>query len=257
MSHEDRELVISVDAEQLAASVAARLLVRATEVQAARGTASLVLTGGRTGIGVLDHVRNSPDRDLVDWSRVEVFWGDERFVGREHPDRNDRQARSALLDHVAVDPDRVHPMAASDGFFGDDVELGAAAYRRVVEDHSASREPAFDICLLGVGEDGHVASIFPGRSAMEERYLAVVAVHDSPKPPPTRITLTMPTLGNSSEVWLLTTGTAKARAVAIALSGGAETGLPAAAVRGRDRTVWFVDVEAASDSGRQAGSGLL
>jgi 6-phosphogluconolactonase len=130
-------------------------------------------------------------------------------------------------------------MAPSDGEFGDDPDAAAAAYAELLGD------TGFDVCLLGVGEEGHTASIFPDSPAVHERSATVVAVRDCPKPPPTRLSLTLPTIRRASEVWLMTTGAAKADAVAKALDGVSETEIPAAGARGRDKTLWLLDTTAA------------
>ena len=233
--------IVYDDAEKVAAAVAELLVARVADAQALRGSASLVLTGGRTGIAVLEQVRVAADRDIVDWSSVDFFWGDDRFVAATHPDRNELQARRALLDHLAVSPARVHPMAPSGSQFGGDAGRGARAYREELARHATPNQPLFDYCLLGIGEDGHVASLFPGLPAIQERSLTALAVHGSPKPPATRITLTMPALCQAREVWLLATGAGKADAVARARSGAPESEVPAAGVRGIDRTLWFLD----------------
>lgn len=124
------EVVVYAAPELLAAAVAARLVTRLVDLQAAKGWASLVLTGGGTGVAVLEQLRRSPARDAVDWSRLDLYWGDERFVPADDDERNEKQARAALLDHVPVDPGRVHAMAASDGEFGDDPDAAAEAYAR-------------------------------------------------------------------------------------------------------------------------------
>ncbi|GAB7007829.1 6-phosphogluconolactonase [Nocardioides sp. AN3] len=229
------------DAQRVAEAVAGQLIETLAGAQALRGSASVVLTGGRTGIAVLEQVRIAPARDDVEWSAVDFFWGDDRFVGGSHPDRNELQARRALLDHLDVDPGRVHPMEPSDGKFGPDAGISARAYRQLIADHRVEGEPLFDVCLLGVGEDGHVASLFPGLDAVQEQALTALSVHGSPKPPPTRITLTLPALCESREVWLLATGEGKAEAVARVLAGASAFDVPAAGVRGLDRTLWFLD----------------
>jgi 6-phosphogluconolactonase len=211
---------------------------------------SLVLTGGRTGIAVLEQLRATPARDAVEWTRIDFYWGDERFLPAGHPDRNETQARAALLDHVPVDPARVHPMEPSDGKFGDDPEAAADAYADVLADAARPEDhgpvPSFDVCLLGVGEEGHVASIFPCSPAVYEKERTVVAVRNCPKPPPTRITLTLPAIRRAQEVWLMTTGEAKAAAVAMALTGAGEVQVPAAGARGQRRTLWLLDKAAAA-----------
>ena len=182
--------------ELLAAATAARLVTRLVDAQAAGGSASVVLTGGRTGTAVLEQLRAAPARDAIDWSRVDIYWGDERFLPAGDPERNETQARAALLDHVPVDPARVHAMAPSDA--GLTPEAAADEYADLLakaarpEDHGAV--PGFDVCLLGVGEEGHTASIFPDSPAVYETERSVVAVHGCPKPPPVRISLTLPAI---------------------------------------------------------------
>jgi 6-phosphogluconolactonase len=236
------DVVVHSGGDLLAAAAAARLITALVDAQAARGTASLVLTGGRTGNAVMAHVRDSPAREAVNWSRVDLYWGDERFLPAGHPDRNETQAREALLDHIALDPARVHVMEPSDGRFGDDPDAAAADYARVL----GASVPAFDVFLLGVGEEGHTASIFPDSPAVHETTSAVVAVRDCPKPPPTRVSLTLPAIRHAQEVWLMTTGEAKADPVARALAGASEVDIPAAGARGLRRTLWLLDAAAAA-----------
>ncbi|GAA1191190.1 6-phosphogluconolactonase [Prauserella alba] len=251
------DVVVHSDAAVLAAATAARLITALTDAQAARGSASVVLTGGGTGIAILEQMRRSPARDAVDWSRLDVFWGDERFVPAGDPERNEKQAREALLDHVPVDPARVHAMAPSDGEFGDDPDAAAAAYAQALATAAeatatatvatAGDVPAFDVMLLGLGGEGHTASIFPDTPAAHEAERSVVAVRDCPKPPPTRVSLTFPAIRRATEVWLVTAGAAKADAVAAAHRGVGEVELPVAGARGTARTLWLLDTEAAAE----------
>jgi len=222
--------------DELASAVADRLAATLASAQAANGTASVVLTGGRTGIAVLTALRSA----TLDWSSLDIYWGDERFLPAGDPERNETQARSALLDHVPVSPVRVHPMAPSDGEYGDDPDAAAEAYAVLLKD-----VPTFDVCLLGVGEEGHTASIFPHSPAVHETARTVVAVRDCPKPPPTRVSLTLPTIRRAAEVWLVTTGAAKADPVGAALAGANEVDIPAAGARGQRDTLWFLDKTAA------------
>ncbi|MFL6137868.1 MAG: 6-phosphogluconolactonase [Frankiaceae bacterium] len=242
-------VIVHRDAELLAQAVAARIVVRLVDVQAARGSASIVLTGGGVGVAILRSLRDSPARDAIDWHRLDVWWGDERFLPAGHPERNDAQAREALLDAVPLDPARVHPVAGPDGPDGNDPEAAAARYAAELaaatapEDHADV--PQFDLLLLGVGEEGHVASLFPAAPAVyDER--AVVAVRGCPKPPPTRVSLTFRSINTAREAWLVTAGSAKASAVRLALSGAGRVQVPAAGVAGRARTLWLLDREAAS-----------
>ncbi|HVX47584.1 MAG TPA: 6-phosphogluconolactonase [Mycobacteriales bacterium] len=234
------EVVVRPDAETLASTIAARLLAALGDAQTARGTASVVLTGGGLGGRVLEAVNTSPARSDVDWKRVDFWWGDERFLPAGDPERNDTLADTALLAALDVDPARVHRVSTSDGEYGDDPDAAAEAYAREI---GAAR---FDVLLLGVGEEGHVASIFPESPAAHEKERAVVAVRDCPKPPPTRISLTFPTIGRAEQVWLCTAGAAKADAVAKALGGADPLEVPAAGARGTARTIWLIDEAAAA-----------
>ncbi|WP_409492493.1 6-phosphogluconolactonase [Amycolatopsis sp. cmx-11-12] len=236
------EVVVYENPDLLAAATAARLVTRIVDVQAAKGSASVVLTGGGTGIAILKELRDSSARDAIDWSRLDVYWGDERFVPADSDERNEKQAREALLDHVPLDPKRVHAMAPSDGEFGDDVDAAAAAYAEIL----TADVPAFDIMLLGLGGEGHTASIFPESPAVYEKERSVVAVRDCPKPPPTRISLTLPAIRRAQDIWLVTGGDAKADAVAQALAGAGEVQIPVAGARGSRRTLWLLDRGSAS-----------
>jgi 6-phosphogluconolactonase len=244
------QVVVQANSDLLAAAAAARLVTRLVDAQASKGSASVVLTGGRTGIAVLSQLLATPAKDAVDWSHVDFYWGDERFLPAGHPDRNETQAREALLNHVNIDPTRVYAMEPSDGKFGDDPDLAASAYAESLasqtrpEDHGDV--PTFDVCLLGMGEEGHTASIFPSSPAVYETERTVVAVRNCPKPPPTRVSLTLPAIRRSSEVWLLTGGESKAAAVAMALGGAGEIQIPAAGARGQRRTLWLLDRAAAA-----------
>ncbi|GAA2235783.1 6-phosphogluconolactonase [Streptomyces amakusaensis] len=245
------QLVVHHDKELMAQAAAARLITRIVDAQAARGTASVVLTGGRNGNALLAALGSSPARDAIDWRRLDLWWGDERFLPEGDPERNVTQARAALLDSVPVDPARVHAMAPSDGVYGADVEAAAAGYAAELaaaagpEDHGPV--PTFDVLMLGVGPDTHVASLFPELPAVRETERTVVGVHGAPKPPPTRISLTLPAVRAAREVWLLAAGEDKADAVAMALSGAGEIQAPAAGARGRARTLWLLDSAAAAE----------
>ncbi|MEV1287501.1 6-phosphogluconolactonase [Micromonospora sp. NPDC049679] len=245
----ETSVVVHADTDVLAQAVAARLIVKLIDAQADRGEAGLVLTGGRVAAAVQRAVRELPARDAVDWSRVDVWWGDERFLPAGHPERNETQAREALLDALPLDPARLHPMPASDGPDGTDPEAAAARYAAALA--SAARPgtaplPHFDVLLLGVGEDGHIASVFPEHPVAYETR-PVSAVRGSPKPPPIRISLTIPAINTAEEVWLVAAGADKARAVGMAMAGAGPVQVPAAGVRGVGRTLWLLDRAAATD----------
>ncbi|MDG4859117.1 6-phosphogluconolactonase [Streptomyces sp. T-3] len=244
------QLVVHRDKELMAQAAAARLITKIVDAQAARGSASVVLTGGRNGNGLLAALGSSPARDAIDWGRLDLWWGDERFLPEGDPDRNVTQAREALLDSVPLDPARVHAMPASDGAYGNDADAAAEAYAAelagAAQPENHAEVPSFDVLLLGVGPDTHVASLFPEHPGVRETERMVIGVHGAPKPPPTRISLTLPAIRAAREVWLLAAGEDKAKAAAIALSGTGEIQAPAAGAYGRSRTLWLLDSAAAS-----------
>ncbi|MGW0249841.1 6-phosphogluconolactonase [Nocardia goodfellowii] len=230
------------DAEALVIAAAARFVEIVVAAQAARGSASVVLTGGGTGISMLERVRESPG--AIDWSELDIFWGDERFVPAGDGERNELQAREALLDHVPVDPSRVHPVAASDSEYPDPVEA-AAEYSAAVHAHLAEHG-SFDLHLLGMGGEGHVNSLFPDTDAVRETQELVVAVTNSPKPPPVRVTLTLPAVRRSRQVMLVVAGAGKADAVAAAIGDAKPVDIPAAGAQGMESTLWLLDKDAAA-----------
>lgn len=235
--HPDTETLVTAAADRLAAAIAAAI--------AARGRALIALTGGGTGIALLASLGRHP----VDWTRVHLFWGDERYVAHDDPERNDKQARDALLGHVPIPDGNLHPMPAADGRFGTNLDSAAAAYQEVLAGYAENGSPTaeFDVHLLGMGGEGHINSLFPHTPAVRERHRMVVGVEDSPKPPPRRITLTLPAIRHSRQVWLVVSGTAKAEAVAAAIGGADPDDIPAAGAVGREATIWLIDSAAASE----------
>ena len=233
------------DAEALVAAAGDRLVDAMIGTIAARGKAMIVLTGGGTGIAMLRRVGRHADR--IDWSRVHLFWGDERYVPTDDDERNEKQATEALIDRIDIPPGNVHPMPASDGEFGDDIDAAALAYGHVLAANAEPGEPApdFDVHLLGMGPEGHINSLFPHSAAVRETSRPVVGVENSPKPPPRRITLTLPAIQRSREVWLIVSGENKAEAVAAALGGADPDEVPAAGAVGREATIWLLDEAAA------------
>jgi 6-phosphogluconolactonase len=180
----------------------------------------------------------------VHWDEVDVWFGDERYVPRDDDQRNAKHASEAMLLHLPVSPDRVHEAPSSDGEYGDDVEAAAVAYGAELLAHAPADGPWFDVLMLGIGPDGHCASLFPGRQEVVDP-APVLAVRKSPKPPPTRISMGMETLRRAREVWFVASGSEKAEAVASAVHGADVMDVPAAGPTGLERTVWFVDEDAA------------
>jgi 6-phosphogluconolactonase len=227
------------DAAALASAVAGALVSRLAAAQAEGVDPHVALTGGSIADAIHHEVAKVPSgASDIDWSRVDFWWGDERFVPRDSPERNALAARAAFLDPVGVDPSRVHEIGSSDEFAT--VAEAADAYGREIRTHGSG---AFEVVMLGVGPDGHVASLFPGHPALEIGDEIALPVPDSPKPPPERVSLTFAALNRTRATWLVVSGAEKADAVARALSGGE---VPAARVGGTEETVWFLDRAAAS-----------
>ncbi|GAA2151277.1 6-phosphogluconolactonase [Nocardioides koreensis] len=229
------------DAATLATSVAGELLSRLADAQAAGHVPQIALTGGTIADAVHREVARRTADAEVDWSRVVVWWGDERFVAPDDPERNAGQARAAFLDTVGVDPANVHEMPSTAD--AGTVEDAAAAYSATMREHGSGE---FEVVMLGVGPDGHVASLFPGSPALDVDDRIAVGVTDSPKPPPQRVSLTFAALNRSRSVWFLVSGDAKAQAVARAVGGADRHDIPAAGVSGQEETLWFLDRASAS-----------
>jgi 6-phosphogluconolactonase len=234
------------DTAELVTAAGDRLIGAITAAIDARGQAFIALTGGGTGVKLLKHI--GEHGGAIDWSAVHLFWGDERYVPEADDERNEKQAREALLDHIDIPGRNIHPMAASDGEFGSDLDAAALAYEQVLAANAPEGEPTpnFDVHLLGMGGEGHINSLFPHTPAVTEKTRLVVGVEDSPKPPPRRITLTLPAVNRSREVWLVVSGAEKADAVAAAIGGAAAVEVPAAGAIGAEQTVWLLDTAAAS-----------
>lgn len=163
------------DADLLVGDIASALLGRLEAAQARGEVPQVGLTGGSIAEALHRELARRAVDSSLDWSRVVFWWGDERFVPVDSPDRNARQAREALLDHVDVDPANVHEVPASDQV--DTAEDAAAAYSDALREHGAG---FFEVLMLGIGPDGHCASLFPGHPALGARDAIAVAVHDSP-----------------------------------------------------------------------------
>jgi 6-phosphogluconolactonase len=244
------ELIVQPSADRLAADVAARTLATLAHAQQQRRRAAIVLTAGSIMEAVWTAMAASSARDSVDWSRVDVFMGDERFVPTASPDRNIDAASRILFDNPPFKSAQVFAMPASDGEYGPDLDAAAAGYARTL--HAVRRPddpdevPNFDVVLLGIGPDGHCASLFPEHPGVYDESGPVIAVRNSPKPPPNRLSLSFSGLAAANEIWFVASGAAKAEAVALAWSGAGRVQLPSAGPRGRLRTLWLVDRDAAS-----------
>jgi len=241
-----RRVLVHADRKALAGSVAARFITKVVDLLDQQPRVNIALTGGTVGSAVLEAINESPARDSIDWSRVILWWSDERWLPRGDAERNDSQARLALLNHVALRAENIHWCAASDA--GISLDEAAASYAAELADAADEGRdtPRFDILFLGVGPDGHVASLFPDAPGIRATEGSVIAVRNSPKPPPERLSLTLPVINSADRIWLALAGPDKASALGLALAGASTWEVPAAGVEGRLRTVFFVDREAAA-----------
>lgn len=237
---------VHADAATLATAVAGELLNRIADSQAAGHIPDIGLTGGTIAEAIHRELARLADDAGVDWGAVQFYFGDERFVPADSPDRNVGQARAAFLDEVGAR--RVHAVPASDEVAT--AEEAAEAYAATLRSTGSGE---FDVLMLGVGPDGHIASLFPGHAGLDAVDALAIGVHDSPKPPPDRVSLTFEALNRAQAVWFLVSGEAKADAVRRGLAelapedeAAALRETPARGVSGIAETVWFLDAAAAS-----------
>lgn len=240
------QLVVEKDAAALRERVGGDITAVLAEAVARQGIAHLVVTGGTVGVALLENV--DPRLDL-DWERIHVWWGDERWVPAESADRNAVQARSPFLDRVTLPRRNIHEMPAADQGYGLDEaaevyaeELAQAGWNNAL---TAGALPQFDVLLLGVGPDAHVASLFPGHDDALVVNQTVTAVRNSPKFPPERLSLTFPAIDSAERVWIVASGADKAEAVRSAVMLNDPINAPVSAVRGRSVTTVYADEEAA------------
>lgn len=238
MARSEPEVLVHAGADDVAEALTVRLTARLAEIQRSFRAPQIALTGGRIATKAYQRLAAEGANSAVDWSRVELWWGDERFVPADSEDRNDAGAMPGLKAALPLDERRLHPMPSSD--VGLNLDQAAERYEDELGD------TVFDICLLGMGPDGHVASLFPEHpsSYAEGR---VIAVRASPKPPPERLSLTLSVINQSREVWFIVSGPDKAAAAKMALLGAGPVQVPAAGVAGAERTLWLMDKAAAAE----------
>ncbi len=218
------QVTVFPSAAALAEGTAELFALRAVEAVEERGRFHAALAGGTTPLAAYRRLAAAPWADLVPWASVELWFGDERCVGECDAGRNDAAAREALLLHVPVPPENVHPVASL-------APDGAARYEALLRERLSSPAPAvpvLDLVLLGLGEDGHTASLFPGHAALLETERLVVRVDGAPKPPPSRVTFNLPLLNAARCAAFVVSGRGKSAALARVLSGDRD--LPAACV---------------------------
>src|SRR5207244_6663426 len=239
MNHDVRVLT---DMDELSLLAAEALVRTINESVQTNGSFSLALSGGNTP-RTLYRLLSSQFRDQIPWAKVHVFWGDERYVPPGDPQSNYRTARETLLDAVPCPTGNVHPMPTE----LPDPDVAARNYEKTLRSYFSKDWPRFDLILLGIGEEGHTASLFPGSPALEETRRWVVAVK-APSEPPLRLTLRLPALIQAANVYFLVAGSNKAQALYHILNGSPDPkNYPAAGVRlARGTVIWWVDREAAA-----------
>ena len=239
--------VVYANANDLADAAADIVVEAAQAAIAAQGRFVLALAGGSTPRTLYERLAAAPRRDRVDWSRVHVVWGDERAVPPDHPQSNYRMAKLALLDHVPVPPGQVHRIQGELS-----PEAAALAYEQelrgvlALDDSPGVAHGAIDLALLGLGADGHTASLFPGRPTVRERHRWVLA-DDVDGRGTWRITLTPPCLNAAALVVFVVAGATKATIARLVLEGDPAPDLrPATAIAPPGRLVWMLDAAAAA-----------
>jgi len=231
------DIRVCVDARDLSERAAAATADTIADAVRRHGWCSFVLSGGNTP-SALYRLLASTYRERIPWPLVHLFWGDERDVPPDDPASNYRMARESLLDHVPIPVQNIHPMPTQ----GPSPDAAARDYERTLRVEVGSRRPPFDLVLLGLGEDGHTASLFPGSPALNETARWVVAV-TAPATPSTRLTLTFPAVTSAARIFVLVSGAGKADALERVLSPAADlNAYPAARLRSAGGGVtWWVD----------------
>ncbi|WP_338441401.1 6-phosphogluconolactonase [Synechococcus elongatus IITB4] len=231
----------SVVADFAAVVAAARSLVLETASQAIaeRGTFRLALSGGSTPKALYEQFADS----AADWAHWQIFWGDERYVPNDHPDSNERMARQAWLNRVPIPAEQIHPLPTQSADPWQDAAIAEVELRRAFQ-VSEEDWPVFDLILLGLGDDGHTASLFPGTAALDEQ-TRLVTVGDREGQP--RLTFTAPLINQARTVVFLVSGAAKQEAVQRALAAeGDSQQTPARLIQPAGQLYWLLDRDAAA-----------
>lgn len=237
-------VLIYPDPDSLAKVTAARLCIALADAGATRPDVHLAIAGGSVGTSLVAALPRSELAAEVNWEAVHVWWVDERFVPHGDKDRNDAPLDEVFTD-LQIPAANIHRGPAPEEV--GDVEQAAARYAAELAEYAApgATTPLFDVVLLGMGPDGHVASLFPGHPSPDD--VATFAIADSPKPPAERISLSLAALNHTRRLWVGAWGAEKAPAIAAALGGAAVSEIPAAGVRGQEETLWLTDLAGAAD----------
>ena len=240
-----REIVVCSDAGELNQRTAEQFVRLATESVAATGRFTVALSGGSTPEALYSLLAGQTFQPLVPWSRVYFFWGDERCVPPDHPESNYRMARETMLDKVPVPTANVYPVPTEEG----NPQRVAAEYERILSaffDLNEGQQPRFDLILLGMGEDGHTASLFPGTAALQE--MGTVTANDIQKLGTHRITLTIPAINQAAHIVFVVSGPSKASVLKEVLEGQYQpTSLPSQSIQPVEGELLFLVDRAAAN----------
>ncbi|MEI8231769.1 MAG: 6-phosphogluconolactonase [Actinomycetes bacterium] len=237
---EIRRAVNSADVAQQASREIIETLVEAI---AKNGVANVALTGGTVGILTLATLAEQPDLELINLSKVHFWWGDERFVESTSTERNAVQARQALFEKISVSETHIHEFPAIDQVA--DLKAGKDKFVQEIAAHFGQLVPIFDLVILGMGPDGHIASLFPGHESLADDQV-IVAEPNSPKPPAHRLSLSYSAINAAAKIVFVVSGLDKADAVT-QIHSNVDCELPAAKINAIGETIWFVDQAAGAD----------
>ncbi|MCJ7752833.1 MAG: 6-phosphogluconolactonase [Armatimonadetes bacterium] len=242
-SHGARDIRVYPSLEKLSLAAAEELANIALAAAGDRDRFTLALSGGQTP-RLLYQLLTREYRAVIPWHKTEIFWGDERYVSPDDPRSNYRMAKEAMLDHIPIPRDHLHPMPT----LLPDLEESAEAYEETLMSHFPGQWPRFDLILLGMGPDGHIASLFPHNIVLEEEARVVAAVSDENADPPLRLTLTLPAINHAANIHFLIAGKSKAPALHRALAPNANPkASPAAATKPIDgHLIWWLDQPASA-----------
>lgn len=243
--------------KELLATAAVALFVESAQKHIAEtGRFTCVLAGGTTPRSVYELLGKSANADQVDWQHTYLFWGDERAVSPDHEDSNYRMVENSLLNYVPVPAEnifRMHgeidPQEAVRQYESKILQFYSRMISSSIADNLHGKTPVFDLVLLGIGPDGHTASLFPGSAALQEQELLVVAVEHNQPPPPLvdRLTMTYRLLNHAKQIVFLVSGTGKANVLPQILGDEPNLDLPAACIRPvKGNLLWLLDSDAAA-----------
>jgi 6-phosphogluconolactonase len=248
MNASDREIIICPDPAALATRAADLFRALAAEAASEYRSISVALAGGSTPRALYALLASDAYREPIQWPLIHFFWGDERYVPADDKDSNYHMAAETLLSKAPIPEANIHRMATGDA---DEAAAARAAAAEIAAHFSLAPGawPRFDLVLLGLGDDGHTASLFPGKPALDERAQIVVATPPGRLPPPVdRLTLTLPALNAAAHVVFLVAGAGKAETLARVLAApDGDAALPASLVRPAGRLTWIVDEAAAAN----------